>query len=65
MKSDITKELDRIDNYEKKLSIDEQKILTFKLPVEESIRTLISYHKKEKTNMIYPRRYNEIKKKSL
>lgn len=65
MKSDITKELDRIDNYEKKLSIDEQKILTFKLPVEESIRTLISYHKKEKTNMIYPRRYNEIKKKEI
>lgn len=65
MKSDITKELNGIDNYEKKLSIDEQKILTFKLPFEESTRTLISYHKKEKTNMIYPRRYNEIKKKEI
>lgn len=65
MKSDITKELEGISNYEKKLNIDEQKILIFNLPIEESIRTLISYRKKEKTNMIYPRRYNEIKKKSL
>lgn len=65
MKSALTKELEEIENYEKKLSIDEQKIITFKLPIEESTRTLISYHKKETTNMIYPRRYNEIKKKNL
>lgn len=65
MKSGITKELEEIEIYEQKLNIDEQKILTFKLPIEESTRTLISYHKKEKTNLIYPRRYNEIKKKNL
>lgn len=65
MKSDLTKELVDISNYEKKLSLYEQKILTFALPIEESARTLIKYTKKEKTNSIYPRRYNEIKKKSL
>jgi len=65
MKSDLTKELVEIENYEHKLSIDEQKILKFNLPFEESTRTLIRYTKKEKTNLIYPRRYNEIKKKDI
>ena len=65
MKSDLTKELEGISNYENKLSISEQKILTFTLPIEESTRTLIKYTKKEKTNPIYPRKYNEIKKKEI
>ena len=65
MKSDLTKELVGIENYEHKLNIYEQKILKFNLPIEESIRTLIRYTKKEKTNPIYPRRYNEIKKKDI
>lgn len=65
MKSDITKELEGISNYEEKLKINNKKILTFNLPIENSIRTIISYNKQEKTNSIYPRRYNEIKKKSL
>ena len=63
MKSDLSKELDGISNYEQKLSIDNRKVLTFTLPIEESVRTLISYNKKDKTNSIYPRRYSEIKKK--
>ena len=65
MKGDITKELERITNYETKLKLHEQKILTFTLPIEESTRTLISYIKYDKTNPIYPRRYNEIKKKEI
>lgn len=65
MKSDITKELVGIANYEHKLNIYEKKILKFNLPIEESTRTLIRYTKKEKTNPIYPRRYNEIKKKDI
>ena len=48
MKSDLSKELDGISNYEQKLSIDNRKVLTFTLPIEESVRTLISYNKKEK-----------------
>ena len=65
MKSDIESELIGIENYENKLSLCNRKILKFTLPVEESTRTLISFNKSKKTNMIYPRRYNEIKKKSL
>ena len=65
MKSDLSKELEGINKYEQKLSIHEQKILKFSLPIENSIRTLIKYTKKEKTNSIYPRKYNEIKKKDI
>ena len=65
MKSDIENELIGIENYENKLSLYNRKILKFTLPVEESTRTLISFNKSQKTNLIYPRRYNEIKKKSL
>ena len=65
MKSDIETELIGIEKYENKLSLYNRKILKFTLPVEESTRTLISFKKSSKTNLIYPRRYNEIKKKSL
>ena len=65
MKSDLTKELDGISNYEQKLCLGSKKILTFTLPIEESTRTLISYTKNSKTNSIYPRKYNEIKKKEI
>lgn len=65
MKSDIETELIGIENYENKLSLYNRKILKFTLPVEESTRTLISFNKSKKTNLLYPRRYNEIKKKSL
>ena len=65
MKSDLTKELDGISRYEEKLNLISKKILTFNLPVENSIRTLISFSKSAPTNLIYPRRYNEIKKKEI
>ncbi len=65
MKGDITKEVDGIDCYYQKLNIQEDKILTFKLPIENSTRTLLSYKKLSITNPIYPRKYQEIKKKSL
>ena len=65
MKSDLTKELVGISNYEHKLNLSNKKILNFTLPIEESTRTLIRYTKKEKTNPIYPRKYNEIKKKEI
>ncbi len=65
MKSDIQKEIENIDIYYKKLKIEEEKILTFTLPYEESIRTLIRYKKIDKTDLKYPRKYTDIKKKSL
>ncbi|MCI6265560.1 MAG: 16S rRNA (guanine(527)-N(7))-methyltransferase RsmG [Erysipelotrichaceae bacterium] len=65
MKSDITNEIKEISIYEQKLKIKEVKRISFSLPIENSLRTLIMYHKSEKTNPKYPRKYNEIKKKSL
>ena len=65
MKGDISKEIVGIDIYEKKLDIKEVKRLSFKLPKENSIITLINYQKIAKTNIKYPRRYTEIKKKKI
>ena len=65
MKGEITKEIENIDIYYKKLDIIKEKILTFQLPFEKSTRTLIRYQKLKKTNQKYPRKYKEIKNKSL
>ena len=65
MKSDISKEIEGIAIYEKKLDITEEKRITFNLPFENSLRTIIKYRKNSKKNKIYPRKYNEIKNKSL
>lgn len=65
MKSSIKEELVGIKVYEQKLNIQEKEILKFNLPIENSTRTLISYKKLKETNPIYPRKYIEIKKKSL
>lgn len=65
MKGDISKEIVGINIYEKKLDIKEVKRLSFELPKENSIRTLIKYQKIAKTNIKYPRKYTEIKKKEI
>ena len=65
MKSDITNEIIGISNYEKKLYIKHVNTVQFNLPIENSLRTLISYEKLKLTNPIYPRKYNEIKKKEI
>lgn len=65
MKGDISKEIIGINIYEKKLDIKEVKRLSFELPKENSIRTLIKYQKIAKTNIKYPRKYTEIKKKEI
>lgn len=65
MKSDISKEIEDIDIYEKKLNIKQIEKISFKLPKENSLRTLIKYQKLSPTNLKYPRKYSEIKKKSL
>ena len=65
MKGEITKEIENIDIYYKKLDIIKDKILTFQLPFEKSTITLIRYHKLKETNQKYPRKYKEIKNKSL
>ena len=65
MKSDITEEIKGINIYEKKLNIKEINRITFNLPIENSLRTLIKYQKNKITDSKYPRKYNEIKKKNL
>lgn len=49
----------------KVLHLKINKVIEFKLPFEESNRTLIDVVKLEKTSLKFPRRYAEIKKKSL
>ena len=65
MKSDISKEIDNIENYEKKLDITKINEINFYLPKENSKRTLLVYKKNKKTDLKYPRKYNEIKKKEI
>ncbi len=65
MKANVSTEEENIGKYYQKLKIEEIQRVIFNLPVEESIRTLIKYQKKEKTDLKYPRKYSEIKKKEL
>ncbi len=65
MKGKVDNELINIETYYKKLSITETKKIEFKLPIENSTRTLILYTKNNITSLKYPRNYNEIKKRSL
>ena len=65
MKSNTENEENNIDNYYKKLSIIEEERIVFNLPIENSLRIIIKYKKKEITNKKYPRRYSEIKKKDI
>src|SRR5574344_2768346 len=51
-----------IDNALKEVNTSMLKIEEFKLPIEESNRTIILFQK-EKDNKKYPRKYSEIKKK--
>ena len=65
MKSNVTKELQGIEVYERKLFLTKLDTISFSLPKENSLRTLIKYKKLQKTPLKYPRKYSEIKKKSL
>jgi len=58
-------ELDNIDNVLKVLSTKIVDKIEFKLPYEDSTRNLIKFEKLEKTNMKYPRKFSDIKKKAL
>ncbi len=64
MKGNIENELD----YTKaliKLSSSQKNIIKFKLPYEESNRTLIKIIKTKETNKLFPRKYIEIKRTPL
>lgn len=61
MKANIEEELKNIDIL-KNLNAEIEKIITFNLPKDGSLRNLIIIKKKGKTNDIYPREYNKILK---
>lgn len=64
MKGNIEEEL-KYTKFEEKLNCKIEKIITFKLPIENSIRNLIKIKKIKETNDFYPRKYNIIKNKPL
>ena len=65
LKSNIDEEMININNYYQKLSLANESIIKFKLPIENSDRTIYKIEKKSKTPNIYPRTYNQIKKKDI
>lgn len=65
MKGNINEELEESKNAIKLLNSKLEKVIEFKLPIEESTRNLIKITKISKTNNKYPRKYSEIKKKKL
>ena len=65
LKSNMDEELTNIDNYYKKLYLSNEKIIKFNLPYELSNRSIYKVQKNNKTPMIYPRNYNQIKKKEI
>jgi len=65
MKANVNDELDNSKNALSKLDCEIDNVIKFNLPLEQSNRTLISVKKINKTKNIYPRKYNEIKKRPL
>ena len=64
LKANMNDELNEIDNAIKKLNVKLINKIEFKLPIEESNRTILLFQK-EKDNNKYPRKFSEIKKNRL
>ena len=64
MKGNISNE-NNYDNSLIKLKCEEKQMIKFKLPKENSDRTLIKIIKKMKTPTLFPRKYDEIKRNPL
>ena len=62
MKANIEEELDDSLDIISKLGAKVERVETFNLPIENSIRNLVIITKQSKTNTIYPRRFDKIKK---
>lgn len=65
MKGEVNNELIASTNAIKKLGGEIEETITFKLPIEYSIRTLIKIKKITETPNIYPRTYDKIIKKTI
>lgn len=64
LKGNMEEELNEIDNAMNELKVNLIKLEKFKLPIEESNRTILLF-KKLNDKKKYPRKYSEIKKKRL
>lgn len=62
MKANVEEEIEDSKEILKKLDSKIEKIETFYLPIENSIRNIVSIKKNSKTNSMYPRNLNKIKK---
>ena len=62
MKGSLGQELDNINNLFNNLGVELERIIRFKLPIEESNRSLVIIKKVSKTPEKYPRRIDKIKK---
>lgn len=62
LKGKLEEEIQNINNYYQKLSLINEKIITFNLPNNEGFRTLYKIEKEKPTNNLYPRMYSQIKK---
>lgn len=65
LKGDITIELLESISTIKTLNSELISTINFKLPIEDSTRTILTIKKNKPTPSIYPRSYDKIKKKSL
>lgn len=65
LKSNLEKEMENINNYYHKLKLSNERIITFDLPKEAGFRTIYLIDKKGITPSIYPRKYNQIKKRDI
>lgn len=65
LKANVDEEIKGISNCLTKLNASLESITTFNLPIDNSLRNIIKIKKGNHTPSIYPRRYNEIKKRPL
>ena len=65
MKGNNPIEIDNSSNAIERLNCHIEEIKEFNLPIENSNRTIIKIKKDDKTDIKYPRKYSEIKKKRL
>lgn len=65
MKGNIQDELANSSNAFVKLDCELQDKIDFLLPVENSVRTILTIKKNAKTSLQYPRKFSEMKKKPL
>lgn len=65
LKANVDEEIKSISTCLTKLNASLESITTFNLPIDNSLRNIIKIKKDNHTPSIYPRRYNEIKKRPL